>query len=223
MKTSRVAGAFYLPVFLLGPFALLYVRGVVLVPGDATATAGRLAEHGGLLRAGSIVEVYLALTDVVLAALLYVLFRPAGRAAALVMGSLRFTWAVVAATGALGNLVALRLAGNPPAALLLLDLHEDVAAIGFVAFGAHLALLGALGWRSRLLPRSIGALLVVAGAGYLTHSLLLLAGTAAPFAIMLPAFPAEVALCLWLLIKGPAPQPASIGEAGHRVLVKEMR
>ena len=222
MRLSRVAGACYLPVFLLGPFALLYVRGAVLVPGDATATARRLAEHGGLLRAGSIVEIYLALTDVVLAALFYLLFRPGGRAVALVMASLRFTWAVVAAIGALGNLVALRLVDHPPAALLLLDLHEDVVAIGFVAFGAHLAVLGGLGWRSRLLPRPVGALLVVAGAGYLTHSLLVLAGTAAPFAIMLPALPAELALCLWLLLKGPAEARRPIPMTTH-VLAKEIR
>jgi hypothetical protein len=121
----------------------------------------------------------------------------------LVAGLLRFTWAVVAAIALLTNLAAVRLASNPDAALLLLNLHEDAVAVGFVAFGAHLAVLGFLGWRSRLLPRIIGVLLVVAGTSYLLNGLLVL-GWATPSqpALLLPGFPAELALCLWLLIKG---------------------
>jgi hypothetical protein len=204
MVLSRLAGALYLPLFGLGAFALLYVRGEVLVRDDATATAARLAEHSGLLRAGTVVELYLALTDVVLAALLFLLFRPGGRPLALTMALLRLTWGFIAMVALLTNLAALRLAGDPEAALAALTLHEDVAAVGFVAFGGHLALLGVLGWRARLLPRLIGGLLVVAGAGYVLNSLLILGWAMPPRpALLLPAFPAELALCLWLLIKAP--------------------
>jgi hypothetical protein len=45
----------------------------VYVPGDATATAGGLAGHAGLLRAGSVTELYLALADVVIAGLFWLL------------------------------------------------------------------------------------------------------------------------------------------------------
>jgi hypothetical protein len=203
-RLSRTAGALYLPVFALGAFSLIYVRDTVFVRDDAAATAARIAEHSGLLRVGSLVELYLALTDVVLAALLYLLFRPGSQPLALVAGLFRFTWAVLAAVALVTNLAALRLADNPDAALLLLSLHDDVAAVGFVAFGAHLAVLGYLGWRSRMLPRIIGVLLMVAGAGYVLNSLLVLGWeTPTQFALLLPAFPAELSLCLWLLIKSP--------------------
>jgi hypothetical protein len=226
-RLARIAGAFYLPVFLLGPFSLLYVRDTVLVPGDAAATADQIAAHGGLLRAGSVVELYLALTDVVLAAAFYVLFRSVSQPLALVMALLRFTWAVVAAVTMLTNIAALLVLGDADyltafdtdqrqaAALFLLDLHEPMAAAGFVAFGAHLAVLGCLGWTSRLLPRVIGVLLLVAGAGYVLNSLLVL-GWARPAQLLflLPAFPAELSLCLWLLIKGVPAKEAGTREVG---------
>ncbi len=52
-------------------------------------------------------------------------------------------------------------------------------------------------------------MLVVAGAGYVVNSLLML-GWAAPSQplLLLPTFPAEVSLCLWLLVKGVRPVPA---------------
>jgi hypothetical protein len=72
----EVAGALYLPAFVLGPFGLLFVRATLIVSGDAAATADRLAAHGGLLRAGSVIELYLALMDVAWAAAFSVLLRP---------------------------------------------------------------------------------------------------------------------------------------------------
>ena len=219
MNLSRIAGLLYLPPFVLGPFSLLYVRGELLVPDDAAATASRVAEHSGLLRAGSLGEVYLALTDVVLAALFYLLFRPGNRPLALVTALLRFSWAVVASIAVVTNLAALRLAaqGDTDGPLLLLNLHEDLLAVGFVAFGAHVALLGVLGWRDRVMPRILSILLGLAGVGYVVHSIVALGWETSPFALLLPAFPAEIGLALWLLIKGvpnkqTQPTPALVKE-----------
>jgi hypothetical protein len=61
--------------------------------------------------------------------------------------------------------------------------------------------------RSGYIPRAIGFLLVVGGAGYVIFSLTqilsppLAARVLFPW-IILPAFVAELALCLWLLVKG---------------------
>jgi Domain of unknown function (DUF4386) len=220
-RLARVAGALYLPVFALGPFSLLYVRAKLIVPDDAAATADRIAADGWLLRVGSVIELYLALTDVALAAAFYVLFRPAGRTLALVASSLRLTWAVVAATALLTNIAALLVLSDAAyltafdadqratLALLSLDLHDYAHAAGFVAFGAHLSVLGLLIWRSNLLPRIVGILLVVAGAGYVANSLLILGWSmSAQPLLLLPAVPAELSLCLWLLVKGVKAVPA---------------
>ena len=212
---ARVAGALYLPVFLLGPFALVIVRSAIVVPDDAAATAARLADHDWLLRAGSVTEVYLALTDVVLAGLFYLVFRPAGRPLALVSSLLRLTWAVVAGVAVLANLAALLVVSDDAgylgafttgqrqaAALALLEAHRLLTAVGFVAFGLHLALLGLLIRRSAVLPRLVGTLLVVAGAGYVSNSLVMMGGGPPQPLLLAPAFPAELSLALWLLLKG---------------------
>jgi hypothetical protein len=211
MRLARVAGVLYLPMFVLGPFSLFYVRATLMVPGDAAATADRIAAHDGLLRASSVIELYLALSDVALAALFYLLARPVSRPLALVSAFFRLTWAAVGAIAVLTNVVALLIvrAGQPPAAALLsMDLHKYVFAIGFVAFGTHLVIFGYLIWTSNLLPRAVGIALMVAGACYVANSLLTLGwGPPSQPLLLLPAFPAELALCLSLLIKGVRPWP----------------
>lgn len=200
VRLARVAGALYLPLFVLGPFSLLYVRATVVVPGDAAATADRVAAHTGLLRAGSVVELYMFLTDIALAALFYVLLRPVNMPLALLAAYLRLTYAIVAAVTVLTTIAALHDRGD---ALLYLDLHRYGMAIAFVAFGAHVVVLGYLFWTSNLLPRPVGVLLMVAGAGYVVNSLLMLGWALPPqLLLLLPAAPAELGLCLWLLVKG---------------------
>lgn len=214
-RLARIAGALYLPVFVLGPFALLFVRGKLIVPGDAAATADRIADQGWLLRTGSVVELYLALTDIALAALFYVLLRPVSKPLALVSTLLRLTWAVVAAITILTNIAALKMLSGTrdlaafnadqlqAGALFVLNLHRDAFAIGFVAFGTHLLILGYLIWKSNVIPRPVGIMLAVAGVGYVTNSLLILAwATPIQPLLLLPALPAELTLCLWLLVKG---------------------
>jgi hypothetical protein len=108
-----------------------------------------------------------------------------------------------------GYLTAFNAGQLPAIALLFLNLHEYAIAVGFVAFGSHLLIVGYLIWKSNLLPRTVGIMLVVSGAGYAVNSLLML-GWAAPSQplLLLPAFPAELSLCLWLLVRGVRPVPA---------------
>lgn len=192
MRLARVAGALYLPLFVLGPFSLVYVRD--------TVTADRLGTHEGLLRAGSVIELYMYLTDIALAALFYLLLRPVNQPLALVAAYLRLTYAAVAMVAVVTNFAALQDRGD---AQLYLDLHKYVLQIGFVAFGAHLVVLGYAFWRSNLLPRPVGILVMVAGAAYVLNSLLVLGwGTATQPFILVLAVPGELSMCLWLLVKG---------------------
>ena len=225
MRYARIAGALYLPLFVLGPFALLYVRETLVVPGDAAATADRITAHGALFRAGSVAELIIPLLDVALALVFYVLLKPVNQPLALLAAFFRLTTAALVLVSASINFAALQVlndAGHPSAfqadqshalALLLLDLHQYLLAIGMVAFGLYILIQGYLIWTSNLLPRIVGIMLVVASVGYVANSLrvLLMLDWAAPVRalVLLPAFVAELSLCLWLLVKGVRPVSVS--------------
>ena len=76
--------------------------------------------------------------------------------------------------------------------------HTWMAAL--LLFGAHLALLGYLAYRSGCVPRLIGILLVVSGAGYAfdTFSSVL---SADPMVISTFTFLGEFLLAVWLVIR----------------------
>jgi hypothetical protein len=211
----RVAGVLYVPLFLLGPFALLYVRSTVVVDGDAAATADRIAAHGGLFRAGSVAELIIPLFDVALALVFYVLLKPVNRPIALLAAFFRLMTAALVLVSAATNFAALQALSDDQShasALLMLGLHQHLLAIGMVTFALHILFLGYLIWISNLLPRIVGLLLIAASVGYVANSLrvLLTLDWPAPVrtAVLLPAFVAELSLMLWLLVRGMRPVTA---------------
>ena len=83
--------------------------------------------------------------------------------------------------------------------------------VGLVFFGVQCLVMGRLVWCSGFAPRALGALLGVAGVGYLVdsfartllasyHSHEALFGAA----VIGPAVLGEVAFCAWLLVRGTA-------------------
>lgn len=215
---ARLCGALYLYIILAGVFAEVFVRSRLVVSDDAGATARNVLAHEGLFRLGAGAELLHLACDVAVAALLWALLRPVGRTVALAAALFRVACDVVLAVASLFQFVALRLldGGGPlerfstdqlqTLALLALRLHGDGYAVSLIFFGFACLALGHLLWRAGFLPRSLGALMGVAGLCYLVESFahLLapeLAGLLFP-AIYLPAFVAELALTTWLLVKG---------------------
>jgi len=85
-------------------------------------------------------------------------------------------------------------------------MHEYGYAIGNIFFGLWLVPLGFLVIKSGYFPKILGILLIIACFGYLLDFFVIflfpsLGVIIHPFA-MLPAAVAELAFCLWLLIKG---------------------
>jgi hypothetical protein len=81
--------------------------------------------------------------------------------------------------------------------------------IGLVFFGVQCLLLGYLILKSTLVPRLLGALMIVAGTGYLVDGfartmLSNYADHETMFAAVVfgPAFIGELSLALWLTVKG---------------------
>jgi hypothetical protein len=215
---ARTAGLLYLVPLLCGPFSMMYVPSVVLVPGDATASAGRLMASQSLFRLGLLSDSAIFLSEVALSAVLYVLLHPAGRALALTATFARLAMAVVQAVNLFPQLAALQLLGGArylsafdagqtqALALGALDLHALGVHVWELFFALHCLVVGVLVFRSGYFPRALGVLMWIAGLGYALNGLgnLVAPGGAQVFAAIVGvgAVVGEIPFILWLLLKG---------------------
>src|SRR5260370_5149754 len=76
---ARIAGGFYLLIFVAAPFAEFFVRGRLVVYGDAAATATNILAHQSLFRLGFVAELVTIVCDTIVALIFYDLFKPVCR------------------------------------------------------------------------------------------------------------------------------------------------
>lgn len=197
---SRLAGALYLVPTLLGPFSMMYVPAQVLVPGDAAATTQHLAEHAGLFRLGLVSDLVIVLAEVALTAVLFTLFREAGRTLALAAAAARFLMAGVQAANVIVSLAALQWPGS---ALEVLGLHGQAVHAWEALFALHCVLLGVLVARAG--HSVMGGLVGLAGLGYALNAFgsVALPSLAPVLAgiVGLTAVVGEVPFVFWLLLR----------------------
>ena len=217
-KLARIGGVLYLIIIVTGLFGEMFVRGKLVVSGDATTTAANIMASQVLWRVGVAGDLIMHVCDVPLMLIFYVLLRPVHKTLALlgVLFNLVQTAALVAFK--LNLLVALFLLGSADYlkaleprqlhALMYVFIKADGYGfgIGLIFFGCAILVFGYLIRRSGYLPKAIGVLMQIAGVCYLTNSFaLLLAPKVADAmfpAILIPAFIGELSFCLWLLAKG---------------------
>jgi hypothetical protein len=215
---ARVGGFLYLVIMAAGFFAEGYVRGSLIVSGNAAATAHNILASEALYRLGGAAEFVTLFCDITVALILYNLLKPVNQSLALLAAFFRLVFTAVYATLSLAHfapLILLARGGHLTAftpdqlqtlAYLSLRLHTIGYNISLVFFGVHCVLIGYLVARSTFLPRLIGLLLLIAGGCYLTNSFAnfispTFAGSLFPY-IMLPGLIAEGSLALWLFVAG---------------------
>jgi hypothetical protein len=213
-----VAGLCYLVVIAGGLFAEGIVRQALVVPDDAAATARAIAENEMLWRLGLAVHLlYLgpALAVNVIVSGLFRSIEPTLARLALVFGVASVTAEAVALIYlsvplAFSEHRAALAALEDAPALIYLATRLFATGFGFslVLFAGFCSLIGALILRSRLVPRVIGAMMILAGTCYVANTLALIVSPGLyerinP-AILLPIVLAELSLALWLLVKGVA-------------------
>lgn len=222
---GRAAGLCYLLLIFLGPIRLIYIPSKLFVKNDATLTVGHVAAHQHLFRLGIASDVVAAVVLVLLTLAFYRLFVGVDRRLATlvvifggVMPSLLY---FIGVTVDLGTLTIARgaafLTDFTPSqqnglAMLLLELHDLQNTAAETLWGVWLLPLGLLVYRSRLLPRFLGIWLLLGGVAYVALSftgILMPQYSGRVFTISQPFTFAEIALTLWLLIKGSAePDPS---------------
>jgi hypothetical protein len=216
---ARIGGILYLFIIVAALFGEMFVRGRLIVKGDAAATANNILGSETLFRVGLAGEMLTCVCDVALAMILYVLLKPVSRNLALLAAFFRLTFVGIYGVAKLFEIAALVALGGSDylkafepqqlqdLAYMSLRVHSFGYGVSLLFFGVCCVLFGYLIHKSGYLPRIIGILLVIGGLGYVVFSLAQMLAPA--FAgrvlfpwIMLPAFPAELGLCLWLLVKG---------------------
>lgn len=217
-KTARIGGILYLVIIIAGIFGEAFVRDKLIVSGDATATANNIMASPLLWRIGIAGDLVMHLCDIPLVLIFYVLLRPVSKNLALLAVLFNLVQTAVLVANKLHLFTAIFLLGSvdylkvfEPQQLhalsyLSIKLHGYGFGLGLLFFGFECLVLGYLIVRSGYFPRIIGVLMQIAGLCYLVNSFaLFLAPALADIlfpAILVPAFFAEVSLCLWLLVKG---------------------
>jgi hypothetical protein len=227
-RAGVVAGVALLVMVPLAVFAdFVAVKGMITL-GDAAATSAEIVAREGTFRLGVLAWLLVVVLDAVVAWALYRVFRPVSPAISMLTAVFRlvYTAVLLVAVGQLLRALDVLTVGSAPApgtadvsehALLELNAFQHLYDLGLFLFGIHLALLGYLSLRSDFIPKVIGVLLVVAGAGYAFDSgaagLGLELSRVAAF-----TFLGELLLALWLLVAGRrlrAVDSAQVTEVGH--------
>jgi hypothetical protein len=215
---ARLGGALYLAIIALGMFGEMFVRGSLVVSGDAAATANNIEASQLLWRMGIAGDLLMQVLDVPVIVVLYLLLKPVSKSLALLATLTNLVQTAVLAANKLNLLVPLFLLENSgylkelssaqldALSYLAIKAHGFGFGIGLIFFGVACLVRGYLIFISGYLPKALGVLMLVAALSYLTNSfaLLLAPSFAASIfpAILMPAFIGELALCLWLIVKG---------------------
>jgi len=224
-KAARVAGAVYLLLVVTAPLRLMYIPSTLFVRGDATATANNIAAHESLFRLGIVADLLTGTIAIFVTLALYRLFKEVDRSLAtlmVILGSLMVT--PIYFVNTLNDAAALMLVrgadflsvfGQPQRealAMLFLRLHHHGVVANEIFWGLWLFPFGVLVRRSGFLPRVLGVWLIINGFAYLAVSftgLLLPQYENAVFNSAFPAMLGEIAIMLWLLIRGAKVQPSA--------------
>jgi hypothetical protein len=218
---GRVAGLWYLLLCVIGPLRLIYIPSKLFVHGNAAATANNIAAHERLFRLGIAADLIGAVVLVFLTLAFYRLFKGVDQYLAVlvvifggIMPALIYFVGVVDDFGALTVVRGadfLSVFDEPQRdalALLFLRLRDHQNTAAEILWGIWLLPLAMLIYKSHFLPRFLGVWLAINGFAYVVLSftgILLPQYQNKVFIYAQPAFFAEIALMLWLVIKGAKP------------------
>src|SRR5947209_13273408 len=216
-KTARIAGLIYLSMIITAPFAMIYVPNKLIVSGNATATADNILAHETMFRLSILGDLIGQVIFICLGVVFYRLLREVNRTWALLMLSFVITSAAFCFLNVINDLAALILfrggeflgvfekPQRDALAMFFLRLYSYGQFIAEMFWGLWLFPLGLLIYRSGFIPRVIGVWLMINCCGWLVLSITALffrQNYNALFGYMQPVLFGEMALMLYLLIRG---------------------
>jgi hypothetical protein len=223
-QAGLVAGLGLLAMAALSGFGIFYVGERLVTQGDAARTVEDIAASDGLFRWGTASLYAVVVLDVVVAWALFRFFSPVSSGLARLAAWFRLAYAgvfmlaigqlagipdLVASDQYAGVFTAEQIQGQT---LLKTDAFDDLWMAGLILFGIHLALVGYLAYRSSYVPKLLGVLLIIAGAGYVFDSVASTVLASPPGSVATVTFLGEFLLALWLVARG---RRISLEAAGH--------
>jgi hypothetical protein len=182
-KQSRIAALLYFVNCLPAPFALLYVPSVLIVRGDAAATANNVRNSEALLRLGMAVELFSCTVAIFALLAFYRLFKAVSHKHAMAFLILFLISIPISYLNVLNELAALTLARGPAFLSTVFDraqldalvlfffrLHNQGVILAQIFWGLWLFPFGLAVMRSGFIPRFVGIATILAGCGYVISS-----------------------------------------------------
>ncbi|WP_299096288.1 DUF4386 domain-containing protein [uncultured Winogradskyella sp.] len=183
IKQIRLTGLLYLLVIICAGFSQGYVRGTLIVPGNAVQTANNILQNKSLFQLGLTTDLIAFLLDVVISVFLYQIFKPFNKTLAMVSSAFRLiAHPAIGSLNLLNHYMALKVLGTSGMSgafseaqaqemcSLLMEAHHYGYLIAGGFFGIHCLLLAMLIYKSNVFPKLFGGLLLGAAAGYLIET-----------------------------------------------------
>lgn len=218
---AKVIGFGLLLMALVAVFANFFVIERFIIPGDAAATVTNLTDNELLFRLAIASFVIVLVLDVIISWALYSLLKQVNKSFALLATLFRLTYTAIFTASIFNFLSVLQLINEASylalletnqlhaQVMLLIDAFRNGWLIGLVFFGVHLLLIGYLVFKSGFMPKLLGILVMLAGLGYLIDSFakIILSNysdfeTMFVLIVAIPGAIGELALAVWLLVKG---------------------
>ena len=217
-RLARIGGGVYLINIVLGFFSIGVIPSLLIVSGDAAATAHNILANELLYRSGIVAHIIILLTNFPLAVIFYELLRVVNRKLSLLVVFFTLVGTAIEGVALLNQFEPLVLlaggqsltAFNTQQLQALAYTQIEMQNINFnlpqVFYSFYLLSAGYMVFRSTFLPRAVGVLLTSASLAYLTNSFASFlapsfAASLFPY-ILVPGLIGEGSICLWLLVKG---------------------
>lgn len=226
-RASLVAGIGLLLMAALAGFGYDFAVHGLITPGDAARTARDITAHEGLFGSGIASLFLVAALDAVVAWALYRVLSPVSQRLSAFAAGLRLAYAAVFAVAVFQLAAALRLLGSGAsrtasgagrlhaAALADISRFTDIWHAGLILFGLYLLVIAWLAYRSGYMPKLLGALIAIAGLGYVYDSIGVLLARGSWTQVSTVTALGEFLLALWLVTRGrriTISQPAAHAE-----------
>jgi hypothetical protein len=231
-KTARIAGLLYLVVVLTGILSLMYVPSKLIVSGNSSVTFHNIASSELLFRLGIVSGLICYTCFLFLPIVLYKLLKPVNKNYAKLMVLLAVVSVPISFINIQNKFTVLSLVSGSnylssfstdqiqSQVLFYLDQYDNGILIVSIFWGLWLFPFGYLVFKSGILPKFLGVLLMLGCFGYLINFLGYSLNSnyskiGISSYISLPASLGEIGTCLWLLIMGAKDTPMPLSNSAN--------